>query len=93
MFTATVRPDAGEPYDVDITSRVVLDWEQTGRGRKLGSLADAQNLSIVDIYDLAFRAAARTDRFGGDIRDFKETCDVSDLRETEYEAGPTQPAR
>lgn len=94
MFTTTVRPDDGEPYDLDVTSRDILSWEQSGRGRKLGSLADAQNLSIVDIYDLAFRAADRRGLFTGDIRDFTATCDVSDLRETNYdEVGPTQPAR
>lgn len=95
MFTTTVRPDDGEPYDLVVTSRDVLSWEQSGRGRRLGSLADAQNLSIIDIYALAFRAAVRRGLFDGDIRDFQDTCDVSDLRETKPEdhTGPTRPDR
>lgn len=99
MFTVTVKPDGGEPFDVDVTTRDGLRWERARKGRSIAQFSD--NPTIGDLYSLTFVAVQRDGRYGGDIRQFEEECDLdrhpdtpADDESGEHgEGGPTRPAR
>jgi len=74
MFTFTVRPDSGEEFTATATSRDVVKWEMTGKGRSVSRIAE--NPSMTDLYDLAHVAAVRLGLFDGDAREFRSTVDL-----------------
>jgi hypothetical protein len=96
MFTVTVKPEGGEPFDIEVTTRDALKWERSGpKGRRsISNFTD--NPRVDDLYSLTFVAVQRDGRYSGDIRQFEEECDLerhdTDGDESD-EAGPTQPAR
>jgi hypothetical protein len=88
MFTFTVKPDNGEPYEVTAGSRDVLVWERTSKGNSFGSLRDG--LHMGDLYRIAHIASRRLGLFTADLKTFEETCEL-DFDEEE-EPDPTRPA-
>lgn len=103
MFTVTVKPDGGEPFDVEVTTRDGLRWERARKGRSINQFSE--NPSIGDLYSLTFVAVQRDGRYGGDIRQFEEECDLDrhpdkkpddegeDGDDDGSEEGPTRPTR
>lgn len=91
MFTFTVRPDAGEEYELKATSRDVYVWERTGKGRTLRGFLES--VSMASCYELAHIAARRQQTFTGTLAEFADTHDL-DFREDEQdgEPDPTRPA-
>lgn len=90
MFTVTVKPEGGEPFDIEVTTRDALKWERARKGRSIDQFTKAPR--VEDLYSLAFVAVQRDGRYQGDIRQFEEECDIERLPDAEPEAGPTQPA-
>lgn len=91
MFTFTIRPDAGEEYELKATSRDVYMWERTGKGRTLHGFMEAFSLSAC--YEIAHIAARRQQTYAGTLEEFAQSVDL-DFREDaqEPEPDPTQPA-
>lgn len=86
-----VHPDGGESFTVDISTRDGLKWETGGKARSIKKFDE--NPSFEDLYSLTFVAVLRDGRFDGDIRAFKEQCDLERLPVDDDEAGPTQSDR
>lgn len=60
MFRLKIRPDEGDPFEVETTSRDIAKWERGGNKanpRSMGRLAD--DMRMTDITDLAWYAASR----------------------------------
>lgn len=92
MFKFTVSRDGHEPFDAIATSRDLAKWESTGKGRSLGTFGD--NPRMVDMYQIAFITCERLDLFDGDIRAFREECDLEfEKLDADDETGPTRPVR
>jgi hypothetical protein len=89
MFTVTVTPDGGEPFDVEITSRDGLKWERARKGRSISQFTE--NPSLEAMYSLTYVAVQRDGRFTGDIREFEEQCDIDKHPESEDEAEGENP--
>lgn len=87
MFEFKVRPDHAEPYEVTATSRDVLVWERTTKGRTLQALAG--DPAMVDMYKIAFLASQRQGMFHGTQQEFEAQCEID--FEDEPEPDPTQP--
>jgi hypothetical protein len=77
VFTLTIKPDGGEPYEVEATTRDVLVWEKAGQNRSMSRLVN--DMRIADVYQVAHIAARRLQLFTGSLKDFEETCDL-DIR-------------
>lgn len=98
MFTFTVKPDSAEEFEVTATSRDVVRWEKTGKGRSLGRFSD--NPTMTDLYSLAHGAALRQGLWAGPVAEFEQSVDVelhsddsNDSDEDDDESGPTRRAR
>ena len=87
MFDFTVRPDSGEPFAVVATSRDVVAWEKSSRGR---TFADLQRPQMADFYALAHLAAKRLGLTDLNRADFESSCDI-DIEDM-AEPDPTPPA-
>lgn len=95
MFTFNVKPDEGDEFEVEATSRDVVMWEKTGKGRSLSKVANDPNMTA--LYELAHLASRRTKQFDGSLDEFIASVDI-DVQEPQGEdegvnAGPTQRAR
>lgn len=88
MFTFTVRPDGAEPYQVEASTRDVLNWERTTKGVNLRKLEEQP--SMVDFYKIAHFALRRQQLFAGSLDELMETCDIE--VEKEEEPDPTSAA-
>jgi hypothetical protein len=96
MFTLTIKPDGGEPFEVEATTRDVLVWEKTGQNRSMSTLVN--DMHIADVYQVAHIAARRLQLFTGSLKDFEETCDLDirkiltdgDGEESGGDEGPTR---
>lgn len=91
MIDFKVVPDAGEPYAITATARDVLRWEKTSRGKTFQGLMD--NLSMVDLYALAWHASIRQGQLARDVslKDFEDTHEVEFEGETDLD--PTRQGR
>lgn len=96
MFTFTVKPDGGEPFEVEATSRDIVRWEGMNRKNSVGSLTE--DMRMTDLTDLAWVAADRRGLTDLDVREFRAGVDI-DFEKTDAdddeddEAGPTRAAR
>lgn len=92
MFTFTVTPDGGAPYEVTATSRDVLHWERITKGKTALSLAE--NGSMADLYSVCHLAAQRRGLYSGSRDEFEQTNDIEphDDEEGDGEPDPTPPA-
>lgn len=92
MIPLRVIPDEGDPIDIDVTSRDVLRWERSGRGKTLKSFE--QNPTMAAMYELAHTHLLRTKQFAGDLDELMATVDIEELadeaEEGEGSADPTQ---
>jgi hypothetical protein len=98
MFTLTVKPDGGEPFEYEVTTRDVLVWEKAGRDRSMSRLVN--DMHLADVYQVAHIAARRLQLFTGSLDEFEKTCDL-DIRkmltdddekeDSDSESDPTQP--
>ena len=94
MIRFKVKPEDGDPYEIEATSRDVFTWERTNRtGKVFADLADRQ--SMVDMYHVAYVTARRLGLFTGTQADFESTCDLDEMEGNAENktADPTQPAR
>lgn len=80
MFTFTVKPDNGDAFEATATSRDVVMWEKTGKGRSLSRLSEDPHMS--DLYSLAHIAVRRLGLFQGSLPDFETSVDL-ELEEAE----------
>jgi hypothetical protein len=85
MLTFKVVPENGTPFTVKATTRDVLVWEKTTRGRTFADLLREPNL--VDYYAIAWRAAWRQKLFTGTLKDFEDSHDI-DLDDSEDVVDP-----
>lgn len=94
MFDFTITPDGAEPYPLTASSRDVLAWEKTGKGRSFQTLLTDRRL--VELYSLAHIASKRQGLFDGSLAEFEESCDLRAGRDDQDEDAdgpdPTQPA-
>lgn len=89
MFTFTVKPDGGEPYELTTTSRDVLHWEKVNKGKSLRQLGSEP--SMTDFYALAHVTATRRQLFTGTLQEFEASVDIDlPTGEEDEEADPTQ---
>lgn len=93
MIKFKVKPETGEAFEVEATSRDVFVWERTNRTNHVfADLAERQ--SMTDMYHVAFVAAQRLGLFPGTLAEFQETCDLEEMEgNAETAPGPTRPAR
>lgn len=89
MFEFTVKPDAGEPFDVEGTTRDVLAWERTTKGASIGAMKT--NPKLTDLYKIAHLAATRQQLFTGSLETFMETCDLIVHDEDDEDEGDDGP--
>lgn len=90
MFTFTVVPDNGEPFQATATSRDVVIWEKLGKGRSMSRVA--QEPTMGDLYSLAHVAARRLQLFTGTLEEFEHSVDI-DFEGEDEAPDPTQRAR
>jgi hypothetical protein len=89
MLDFKIRPDSGAPYEVTATTRDLYVWEKAGPKRSMNKLL--QDMSIVDLYQVAHVASRRRQLFEGSLEEFAQTCDM-DFEVQKEEPDPTQPA-
>lgn len=82
--------DTDNKFDVTATTRDVVAWETSGRGRSFKKLMD--DMRMTDLYELAYHASVRTGNFVGSTDKFKETIDLS-FEGDENDVNPTNPDR
>ncbi|MGA6164308.1 hypothetical protein [Amycolatopsis magusensis] len=85
MITFKLKDDTAETQEVTATTRDILNWERTTKGKSFGGLMD--NQEIGDFYKIAFFAAKRTIGFAGTQQEFEQRYDLE--FEVEEEADPT----
>lgn len=88
MFTFTVKPDGGKPFEVTAGTRDVLRWEKTTRGASLAQLKEG--VTVGALYRIAHIAAVRQQLFTGTLAEFEDNCELE--FEEEEEPDPTRPA-
>jgi hypothetical protein len=88
VFTFTLTPDDGEPFQVKATSRDVLVWERTTKGASLSSLLE--NRRMADLYRIAHAAGRRTGMVTVEAAEFERTHDLEMVDDDEPD--PTPPA-
>lgn len=86
MIEFTVKPDTGDEFKVEATSRDVYVWEKITKSH-MGQLQD--NISMTAMYSLAHLAAKRQQLFNGSLDEFTQTCDLD--FDDMPEPGPTRP--
>jgi hypothetical protein len=59
LFKFTVSPDGAEPFTCEATSRDIVRWETSGKGRTMGALVE--NMRMIDLTDLAFIEVEKKD--------------------------------
>jgi hypothetical protein len=77
VFNVRVRPDGGEPFEVETTSRDIVRWEAGGNRqtpRSMSRLSD--ELRMTDVTDLAWYAASRQGLTTLDLRQWREQVDI-----------------
>lgn len=77
MFSIRVRPDGGEPFEVETTSRDIVRWEAGGNRqspRSMSKLSD--DLRMTDVTDLAWFAANRKGLTDLDINQWRASVDI-----------------
>lgn len=84
MFTFTVTPDEGKPYEVVATSRDIVLWEKLHKDNSLKKLES--NLRMTDMYSLCAVAARRQGKFEGTVAEF---ADQADIQPESEEVDPT----
>jgi len=99
VFTFTIKPDGGEPFEIEASTRDILVWEKAGRDRSMSRLVN--DMHMADVYQVAHIAARRLQMFTGPLDEFEKTCDL-DIRKiltdesdgddgSDGESDPTQP--
>lgn len=93
MFKITVRPDVGDEFEIESSTRDVLNWEKTTKGASLGKLKE--NPTMTDLYKIAHFTVQRLQKFTGDLAEFERTCDIDVEQETDDggEPDPTSAGR
>lgn len=74
FFTVTVKPDGGEEYELEATSRDEVNWEKTTKGATIKKFES--DPSMVDVYKIAHFAAVRQQRFTGSLQDWIDSVDI-----------------
>ena len=90
MFTFTVSPDNGEPYDLTVTSRDVVMWEKIDRNHTINRLET--NPSMKDLYSVTHVAAKRRNLFPGVLAEWETSVDLEPKAPDPHASDPTQPA-
>jgi len=91
VFTFTVRPDGGGPFQVKASTRDVLVWEKAGPNRSMAKLIE--DLHLASVYQVAHIAARRQQLFDGSLDEFEKTCDLDIDKVLQVdEPDPTQQA-
>lgn len=90
MYEFRVIPDHADPFDLTVSSRDVLLWERTGKGKYAAKLAETGSYS--DFYSIAYIAARRQGLWEGTREEFEQQCDIelSDDEEDAPAVDPTQ---
>jgi hypothetical protein len=94
LFTFTVKPDGGDEYELEATSRDVLNWERTTKGASLSKFE--RDAMITDVYKISHFAAVRAQRFTGDLKEWQDSVDIEfekDEEDAEDAVPPTKSAR
>lgn len=87
LFTFIVKPDGGDEFEVEATSRDILNWEKTTPKASLGKFeSDPQ---IGDVYKIAHFAARRNGFFTGALKDFEDTVDIEFEKAEQSTSDPT----
>lgn len=90
MIRFKVTPvDGSDPYEIVATSRDVLLWEKTTKGKAFQELME--RLAMVDMYKIAHFAAKREGRFTGPLSEWEESVDL--VPEVEVEEGGPDPTQ
>lgn len=74
MYTFKISPDNGEPFEARATSRDIVMWEKTGKGRSITKLGEDPQMT--EMYVIAFYASRRLGLFGGTIQEFESSVDL-----------------
>lgn len=96
MFSFTVKPDGGEAFEVEATSRDIVRWEGMSRNNSVGALQE--NLRMTDLVNLCWYAADRQGFTSLDRLAFADLVDVSfkasdEDDDEDDESGPTRAGR
>lgn len=89
MFLFKLTPDGADTFEVRATTRDVLVWEKTAKGRSLTALMN--DLRVADMYEIAYTACKRQALWDGNRAEFEEKVDL-DFEEEQGAADPTPPA-
>jgi len=87
MIDLRVMPDAGEPYDLTVTTRDIAKWERTVKGASMAGLV--QNMRADDLYKVGHNAATRTGKFTGTVQEFTDSCDLDVIGDSEADPTPS----
>ncbi|QFU87880.1 hypothetical protein [Amycolatopsis sp. YIM 10] len=89
MITLKLKDDEGEVTELTATTRDIVLWERTHRGKTFKSIQD--NMSLIDFYGIAYCAVKRQNIvLMHDFANEKEFTDLFDLEfEMDVEADPT----
>lgn len=86
MITFKVRPvDGGDPYEVEGTTRDILNWERTTKGASFSKLEE--NMYMADLYKIAWFAARRLSMYSGVLADFENNHDLEIVRDPDGDDG------
>lgn len=91
MITLTVTPDGGEPYTVTATSRDVMTWEKTTKGKSFVDLINEPTLT--DLFKVAHLASWRQGLYTGSFQEFEKSCEVTGLMDDEEDDEEPDPTR
>lgn len=88
MFLFKLTPDGGDTFEVRATTRDVLMWEKTAKGRSLSALMN--ELRVADMYEIAYVSAKRQGLWDDNRAEFESRVDL-DFEEEKGSADPTTP--
>lgn len=80
MMTFDVRPDGRAEFRIVATSKDLVIWEKSFKGRSLAQFDS--NPSMTAVVEVAFTACRRQGRWDGTFSEFAETCEVEPIDTT-----------
>lgn len=89
MFLFKLTPDGQDTFEVRATTRDVLVWEKSAKGRSLTALMN--DLRVTDLYEIAYVSAKRQGLWDSNRADFEDRIDL-DFEEEKDAADPTNAA-
>jgi hypothetical protein len=89
MIQFKVNPDNADSYEVNATTRDVMQWEKRNKGKSALQFEQG-TATLTDLYAIAHIASVRQGLYEGNLNQFEAECDLEFDEEEEDTDPPSQ---